>query len=157
MRLTISPLMSAYDSLGNPSANIDPTNAGTLLFNNPVTLTRSPVHNIDDRFLGNIFGEYKILKGLSFRTSFGIDVYKNQRFEYYPRTTSTGFSKKGIAKIQNFGWRDYLWENTLAYSFTLLPTMYSISWPALPISKEDRNGIMKKHRVFLPMILSTRT
>lgn len=115
--VTISPLMSAYDSAGNPSANIDPS-SGNLLFNNPVTLTNSPVHNIDDRFLGNIFGEYKIIKGLTFRTSFGLDVYKNQRFEYYPRTTSTGFSKKGIAKVQNFGWRDYLWENTLAYSYT---------------------------------------
>jgi TonB-linked SusC/RagA family outer membrane protein len=115
--VTISPLMSAYDSAGNPSANIDPS-SGNLLFNNPITLTNSPVHNIDDRFLGNIFGEYKIIKGLTFRTSFGLDVYKNQRFEYYPRTTSTGFSKKGIAKIQNFGWRDYLWENTLAYSYT---------------------------------------
>lgn len=115
--VTISPLMSVYDSLGNPSANIDPS-SGNLLFNNPVTLTNSPVRNTDDRFLGNIFGEYKIIKGLTFRTSFGIDVYKNQRFEYYPRTTSTGFAKKGVAKIQNFGWRDYLWENTLAYSFT---------------------------------------
>ena len=115
--VTISPLMSAYDSAGNPSANIDPS-SGNLYFNNPVTLTKSPVHNIDDRFLGNIFGEYKIIKGLTFRTSFGIDVYKDQRFEYYPRTTSTGFSKKGIAKIQNFGWRDYLWENTLAYSYS---------------------------------------
>jgi TonB-linked SusC/RagA family outer membrane protein len=115
--VTISPLMSAYDSAGNPSANIDPS-SGNLLFNNPVTLTQSPVHTVDDRFLGNIFGEYKIITGLTFRTSFGIDVYKDQRFEYYPRTTSTGFSKKGVAKIQNFGWRDYLWENTLAYSFS---------------------------------------
>ena len=114
--VTISPLMSIYDSLGNPSANIDPS-SGNLLFNNPVTLTRTPVHNVDDRFLGNIFAEYRIIPGLTFRSSFGLDVYKNQRFEYYPRTTSTGFAKKGVAKIQNFGWRDYLWENTLAYSY----------------------------------------
>jgi TonB-dependent starch-binding outer membrane protein SusC len=115
--VTISPLMSIYDSLGHPSANIDPS-SGNLLFNNPVTLTKSPVHNIDDRFLGNIFGEYRIINNLTFRTSFGIDVYKNQRFEYYPRTTSTGFSKKGVARIQNFGWRDYLWENTLSYHYS---------------------------------------
>lgn len=115
--VTISPLMSIYDSTGKPSANIDPS-SGNLLFNNPVTLTRSPVHNIDDRFLGNLFGEYKIIPNLVFRSSFGVDVYKNQRFEYYPRTTSTGFAKKGIAKVQNFGWRDFLWENTLAYSYS---------------------------------------
>lgn len=114
--LTISPLMSIYDSTGKPSANIDPS-SGNLVFNNPVTLTQSPVHNVDDRFLGNVFGEYKIVKDLLFRTSFGVDIYKDQRFEYYPRTTSTGFGKKGVAKIQNFGWRDYLWENTLSYHY----------------------------------------
>lgn len=114
--VTISPLMSIYDSLGNPSANFDPA-GGNLLFNNPVTLTLSPMRNVDDRFLGNIFAEYKIIRNLTFRSSFGLDVYKNQRFEYYPRTTSAGFGRKGVAKIQNFGWRDYLWENTLAYSW----------------------------------------
>lgn len=115
--VTISPLMSVYDSLGHPSANIDPS-SGNLLFNNPVTLTQAPVYNVDDRFLGNIFGEYKIIRNLIFRTSFGIDIYKNQRFEYYPRTTSAGFAKKGVAKVQNFGWRDYLWENTLSYNYS---------------------------------------
>lgn len=115
--VTISPLMSIYDSLGKPSANIDPS-SGNLLFNNPVTLTQSPIHNVDDRFLGNLFAEYKIIRNLTFRSSFGLDVYKNQRFEYYPRTTSNGFAKKGVAKIQNFGWRDYLWENTLAYNYS---------------------------------------
>jgi TonB-linked SusC/RagA family outer membrane protein len=115
--VTISPLLSIYDSLGHPSANIDPS-SGNLLFNNPVTLTQAPIYNVDDRFLGNIFGEYKIIRNLTFRTSFGIDIYKNQRFEYYPRTTSSGFAKKGVAKVQNFGWRDYLWENTLAYNYS---------------------------------------
>lgn len=114
--VTISPLMSIYDSLGNPSANLDPS-SGNLLFNNPVTLTQSPVYNVDDRFIGNLFGEYRIIKNLTFRSSFGIDVYKNQRFEYYPRTTSAGFAKKGVAKVQNFGFRDFLWENTLAYNW----------------------------------------
>jgi TonB-linked SusC/RagA family outer membrane protein len=115
--VTISPLMSIYDSLGKPSANIDPS-SGNLLFNNPVTLTQTPQHNVDDRFIGNLFAEYRIIKGMTFRSSFGLDVYKNQRFEYYPRTTSAGFAKKGVAKIQNFGWRDYLWENTLAYNYS---------------------------------------
>lgn len=115
--VTISPLMSIYDSTGKPSANIDPTNNNNLLFNNPVTLTQNPQENVDDRFLGNLFGEYKIIPNLVFRSSFGLDVYKNQRFEYYPRTTSAGFAKKGVAKVQNFGWRDFIWENTLAYSW----------------------------------------
>jgi len=114
--LTISPLMSIYDSTGKPSANFDPS-SGNLLFNNPVTLTQHPQRNVDDRFLGSLYAEYKIIPNLTFRSSFGLDVYKNQRFEYYPRTTSAGFAKKGVAKIQNFGWRDFLWENTLNYTW----------------------------------------
>jgi TonB-linked SusC/RagA family outer membrane protein len=114
--LTMSPLLPIYGEDGKPLANIDPS-AGTILYNNPVTLTQSPIQRVDDRLIGNIYGEYKIIKDLQFRTSFGVDVYKNQQFEYYPRTTSTGYSKNGIAKVQNFGYRDFLWENTLTYDF----------------------------------------
>lgn len=114
--LTMSPLLPIYGEDGKPLANIDPS-AGTIVYNNPVTLTMSPIQRVDDRLIGNVFGEYKIIKDLQFRTSFGVDIYKNQQFEYYPRTTSTGYPKNGIAKVQNFGYRDFLWENTLTYDF----------------------------------------
>lgn len=114
--LTMSPLLPIYGEDGDPLANIDPS-AGTIVYNNPVTLTMTPVQRVDDRVIGNIYGEYKIIRDLLFRTSFGVDIYKNQQFEYYPRTTSTGYPENGVAKVQNFGYRDFLWENTLTYDY----------------------------------------
>lgn len=118
--LTMSPLLPIYDADGKPLANIDPS-SGTIVYNNPVTLTRAPIERVDDRLIANVYGEYRIIKNLQFRTSFGVDIYKNQQFEYYPRMTSTGFSKNGIAKVQNFGYRDFLWENTLTYDYSPSP------------------------------------
>lgn len=114
--ITMSPLMRIFDEEGNPTVNFDPLQANTIM-NNPVELTDFPIHKVDDRFIGSAYGEYAILKQLRFRTSFGLDIYKNQQFEYYPRTTSQGFQKQGLARVQNFGYRDYLWENTLTYDY----------------------------------------
>ncbi|ASZ11067.1 SusC/RagA family TonB-linked outer membrane protein [Chitinophaga pendula] len=114
--VTMSPLFPIYNDDGTPSSNIDPS-SGNIQFNNPVTLTESPIQRVDDRYIANVYVEYKVIKDLQFRSSFGVDIYKNQQFEYYPRTTSNGFSKNGVAKAQNFGYRDMLWENTLTYDY----------------------------------------
>lgn len=114
--VTMSPLLPIYGADGKASTNIDPA-SGNILFNNPVTLTNSPIHRVDDRYIGNLYAEYKVVKNLLFRTSFGVDIYKNQQFEYYPRTTAAGYQKNGVAKVQNFGYRDRLWENTLTYDW----------------------------------------
>jgi len=114
--ITNSPLLPIYNSDGSPTTNVD-RNSGTVTINNPITLTRYPVHKIDDRLIANAFGEYKIIKDLLFRSNIGVDVYKNQTFEYNPRTTGAGYQRNGVAKVQNFGFRDYIWENTLTYDY----------------------------------------
>jgi len=114
--LTMSPLMPIYTDDGNPLVVVDPS-AGNITVNNPIALTNAPVRNVDNRYIANLYAEYKVIRNLLFRTNVGTDIYKNQRFEYYPRNTSAGFQKNGVAKIQNFGFRDLLWENTLTYDY----------------------------------------
>jgi len=115
--LTMSPLRPIYDSTGKPLVEIDP-NTGNITTNNPLSLTKDATnHRVDDRFIGNLYLDYKLLPGLNFRSNLGTDIYKNQQFEYYPRTTSAGYLVKGLAKVQNFGFRDWLWENTLTYDY----------------------------------------
>lgn len=115
--VTMSPLRPIYDSAGHPLIEIDPS-TGNLTANNPLTLTKDAVnHRVDDRMIGNIYLDYKLFPGLSFRSNLGADIYKNQQFEYYPRTTSDGYLLKGLAKVQNFGFRDWLWENTFTYDY----------------------------------------
>jgi len=115
--VTMSPLRPIYDSTGKPSIEIDP-NTGNITSNNPLALVMDATnHRIDDRLIGNMYLDYKVLPGLSFRSNIGADIYKNQQFEYYPRNTSAGYLQKGIAKVQNFGYRDWLWENTFTYDY----------------------------------------
>jgi TonB-linked SusC/RagA family outer membrane protein len=115
--VTMSPLRPIYDSTGKPSIVVDP-NTGNITVNNPLALaTDATNQRIDDRLIGNMYLDYKLLPGLSFRSNVGADVYKNQQFEYYPRNTSAGYVQKGVAKVQNFGYRDWLWENTFTYDY----------------------------------------
>ena len=115
--VTMSPLRPIYDSTGKPSIDIDP-NTGNIRINNPLTLALDAINRrIDDRLIGNMYLDYKLLPGLSFRSNLGADIYKNQQFEYYPRTTGEGYLQKGVAKVQNFGYRDWLWENTFTYDY----------------------------------------
>ena len=115
--VTMSPLRPIYDSTGKPLVEVDPS-SGRISADNPVALAKDAInHSVDDRFIGNLFLEYKVIAGLNFRSNLGLDVYKNQRFEYYPRNTYDGYAPLGVAKVQNFGYRDWVWENTLTYDY----------------------------------------
>ncbi|GAA0546224.1 SusC/RagA family TonB-linked outer membrane protein [Chitinophaga japonensis] len=115
--VSMSPLRPIYDSAGNPVVEVDP-NTGNITVNNPVVQATDAInHKVDDRLIANLFLEYQVLSALRFRSSLGADIYKNQTFEYYPRTTSDGYLQRGVAKVQNFGYRDWVWENTLTYDY----------------------------------------
>lgn len=117
--ISMSPLRPIYDSTGKPMVDIDP-NTGTITVTNPLALTKEAVFKkIDDRLIGNVYLDYKVIPSLTFRSNAGADIYKNQQFEYYPRSTGAGYLLKGLAKVQNFGYRDFLWENTLTYDYNL--------------------------------------
>lgn len=115
--VSMSPLRPIYDSTGKPLVDIDP-NTGTITVTNPLALTNEATnHKIDDRLIANVYLNYTIIPNLNFRSNVGADVYKNQQFEYYPRSTGAGYLQKGVAKVQNFGYRDWLWENTMTYDY----------------------------------------
>lgn len=114
--VTMSPLWPIYDTTGKLSVSTDPT-SGNINVNNPLALTTCPAHSVEDRTILSLFAEYKVIKNLTFRTNFGIDILKQQKFEYYPRNTSYGYQVGGDAKVQNWGFRDMTWENTLNYDW----------------------------------------
>lgn len=115
--ISMSPLRPIYDSTGKPLVDIDP-NTGTITVTNPLALTNEAInHKTDDRLIANVYLNYNIVPNLNFRSNVGADIYKNQQFEYYPRSTGAGYLQKGVAKVQNFGYRDWLWENTMTYDY----------------------------------------
>jgi TonB-linked SusC/RagA family outer membrane protein len=111
----LSPNLPVFDSEGN--YNSTDTQSETGKFTNPLLVLRDQV-NDNERFrtLSNVFVEWQIIKGLSFRTNFGVDLQFETQNSYTPLSIPAGESTKGSASIQNS--KDYMWinENTLTYT-----------------------------------------
>ncbi len=104
----------------NPIYNKD----GTYYFDpnrravNPVMIANTlRFKSIVDRYVGNIYGEYAITKGLKFKTSFGMDNQSIQDDRYQSVILNGNTPASGAADF----FTQLLWlnENTLSYSPTL--------------------------------------
>ncbi len=121
--LTMSPLMPYNDSAGMSTVYMDPTKGSLFIINNPEVLTQYPTYKNDDRVLGNLALEYKVVKDLLFRTSFSADIYNSKNYFYAPRTVNinSSYTLGGYGSLQNFNYRDYTFENTLNYDYNPHP------------------------------------
>lgn len=117
--LTMSPLMPYSDSSGQSSVYQDPTKGTLFIINNPEVLTKFPTYKNDDRVLGNLALEYRIIKDLLYRTSFSADIYNSKNYLYAPRNVNINgsYTLGGYGSLQNFSYRDYTFENTLNYLY----------------------------------------
>jgi len=71
------------------------------------------------RMLGNVFLDYRIIPGLTFRTSFGTDLNYSKNNFYISRLTASGAQLSGQGAIQNNQSSNWLNENTLTYNKTI--------------------------------------
>ncbi len=86
---------------------------------NPAALARdSKNKNTAYRVFGNVFGEYQILDGLSFKVVLGIDGIIQKQASYLPRSVSSGLSQGGVGSISNGQSITWLNENLLTYTKT---------------------------------------
>ncbi|GAB3896909.1 TonB-dependent receptor [Larkinella knui] len=125
--LKAAPIFPVYNPDG--SVAINKQNAIAYGFSggeNPVALATQIKDKLNHvRLLGNIFGEYEISNGLTLKTYFGTDLNYFGRNYYRPSTLgayrpiqqNAPTIPKGSA--QNASARNWLWENTLTYNFTL--------------------------------------
>ncbi len=68
---------------------------------------------------GNIFGEAKIIKDLTFRSSYGFNIAYSDITEYSPKYNNTTLvQENSVSKVSNTNYRTngWIWENTLTYS-----------------------------------------
>jgi TonB-linked SusC/RagA family outer membrane protein len=87
---------------------------------NPVATARELTNKtFSTRVLGNLFANYEIVKGLTFRTSFGTDILAGDESYYAPRTILAGYSVQGLARVSNANSYSWLNENTLTYTRSL--------------------------------------
>jgi TonB-linked SusC/RagA family outer membrane protein len=113
-----SPWVPVYDVAGNFAGS---KIGGTGNWQNPVALVTRNDGNYysNSRLFGNMWGEADLYKGLTYRTSFGMDYTNN----YYYR-----MSKKNLEFSESPGQNDleeqsgfnfrWVWTNTLAYNTT---------------------------------------
>jgi TonB-linked SusC/RagA family outer membrane protein len=111
--LNTSPLFPAYNPDGSYGTSknaeeINPVAAMDYLNNNKT---------IYDRIFGDVYGELTLLKGLKFRTDYGIDLSYNSTNTFTPLYTLssdnlTTTTTAGMGLYRNFTWN---WDNTLTY------------------------------------------
>jgi TonB-linked SusC/RagA family outer membrane protein len=104
---TITPLRpdgtySPVPGVGNPLASIEYTNN----FDNAL------------RTVSNIFGEVDILKGLTFRSSFGVDMEYKKNRSFTPQFFVNAQQENSTSDLTKLfeDRANWLWENTLSYN-----------------------------------------
>jgi TonB-linked SusC/RagA family outer membrane protein len=114
--LQFPPILPVYNPDGTYLMNNPALN---FTADNPAALAReSKNKNTAYRVFGNVFGEYQILEGLSFKVIMGIDGIIQKQNSYLPRSVSSGLSQGGVGGISNGQSITWLNENLLTYTKT---------------------------------------
>jgi TonB-linked SusC/RagA family outer membrane protein len=115
----LQPIIPVRDIMGN-YAGSRAANMGDAF--NPVAMrdrTRND-EGLDHRLFGNVFAEVDFLRGFTFRTSFGGEVYSNTwnsfTFPQYENKENTNTNQYTEGAASGFNWT---WSNLLTYHKTL--------------------------------------
>lgn len=111
----LSPVITPYDAEGNFS---DSQNSST---GNPLATLAYLNNSVrDDRMTGNVFLNWTVIDGLSFRTSFGVDYLNRRERIFRPKYFVSSTQKNEQNELSKNWSRDFtwLWENTLTYDMT---------------------------------------
>jgi TonB-dependent starch-binding outer membrane protein SusC len=90
-------------------------------FSNPVAMAEAQdIVNNTIRLIGNIFGEWEIVKNLRFRSQLGTDLrYENEDFFFPPFPNSQQGNGTGRGSVRNYNEVLWLTENYLTYDLGL--------------------------------------
>jgi TonB-linked SusC/RagA family outer membrane protein len=114
--LTMAPTLPVRDSTGQYTLT-DPHADAWL--DNPVAVTRDVVAlDRATRFVGNIYANYTIIKGLDLRVTLGLDQSHDVQDYYDPTYIYSGSFNNGQARFATTDFRTILNENTITYSNT---------------------------------------
>ncbi|PRY40039.1 TonB-linked SusC/RagA family outer membrane protein [Spirosoma oryzae] len=99
-----------------PKFNDDGTYAKWAGFDNlDVLINNTDMHSISTRYIGNIYGEYEIIKGLKLRSSWSLDYNNYDEYEYWNTLTNRGSASKGLATSSISTNTIWINEQTLNY------------------------------------------
>ena len=118
--LLFNPILPVYD----------PTRPGGYTFQhdrrdaiaNPIAEAKEYISTTTtSRILGNVFAEYQIVNGLSFRSSFGIDGLSTKSNSFGPAFLKRTENSRGEASISTLQALTWLSTNTLTYNRQINP------------------------------------
>lgn len=112
--ITMPPLAEVYNADG--SLREDVTEAGESHYNPLWNNRNSENNNITDRLNFNLFGDWKIAKGVSYRLNTSLNTRKVQENSYLGINHTTGRNNGGRAIVAESTYNDYLVENILNYT-----------------------------------------
>jgi TonB-linked SusC/RagA family outer membrane protein len=123
--LNTPPFLDVYDPDGSGRFAPNPFQPS---WENPIAYMEGPDQEVvDNRLFGNVTGDIKILKGLSFRTNLGLDLNIHQ-WDYYldPFRTVYGRQQNGVGQSDKRNSTTWLWENTLTYAKVIGKNNFSV-------------------------------
>lgn len=110
--LLAPPTLAPYDSLGKPAI----FSGRYLERNNPVGIATEVLNrNTTQRFLGNLYADWTITNGLTYRASFGGDLISDTRDSYVTRNVRAGFTAGGQGGKGHSNSNTILHESILTY------------------------------------------
>ena len=134
--VTMPPLAKVYDENGNLIEDV--TEAGESHVNPLWNINNSQNKTLQSRLLTNIFLDWNICKGLSYRLNVSMSQRDVSTGTYLGLKHTTGKNTQGKATVSNSNSADYLLENILNYTHdfkgghhfdaTLMQSVNYITW-----------------------------
>lgn len=141
--VTMPPLAKVYQEDGK-TLRKDVTEAGESHYNPLWNINNSDSRSQTDRLLINLFGDWKIVKGLTYRLNASLTSRNVDSGSYLGINHTTGQNTQGKATVTQSAYFDYLLENILNYSTefgkghkfdaTLMQSVNYITWKSSSFS-----------------------
>ncbi len=141
--ITVPPLARIYEDDG-VTLRQDVTEAGESHYNPLWNINNSTNKAITDRLLINMFADWKIAEGLSYRLNASMSTRTVNSNSYLGLKHTTGMNTQGKASVTESFNGDYLLENILNYTkdfnknhhfdATLMQSVNRIQWKSLGVS-----------------------
>lgn len=126
LAFVLAPNVSPYNNDGSYNINTAANTVGQganltpLNFSNPVALFDLDKYGSKtDRIIANVYGQVRLIQGLSFRTLYGIDNPTTTNEEFRNPLHGDGVQFNGDAYSQSLRIRRWDWQNTLTYDTRL--------------------------------------
>jgi TonB-linked SusC/RagA family outer membrane protein len=117
--IVYSPHLPVYNPDGTYARNEILPMPDRRPLDNPVAIVKETVdYQVSDGLLANIFADYTFFKGLTFRTSLGVNVLHGTRKTFHNERTIIGRNTNGLAGHSLRELSSWLNENILTYQRT---------------------------------------